>query len=314
MTKELEQSILQTLRYFDIARYPLTKEELFRFLWQPPPVKYVDFLEQLNESLATLNCPWQEKGGYYFLFGHEDAVEQRRTELVISAKKLKKARFAVKFIANVPFLKAIFVCNSVGREAAKQDSDIDLLILTTLGRLWIVRFFTNFILKIFGLRTSGFKQCDKICLSFYLSTDGLDLAQWRISNDDIHLAYWITQMVTIYDPENFYERFITANTWIKFFLPNITATKVFDSIAVNNTIIGRTWKTIWEKMWGNTYGNMIEDNARALQWHALKLSVKDRAEKPEKGVVINNQIIKLHENDRREWYRDEWKKRNINIV
>ena len=36
----MEQSILRTLAYFDLADYPLTKEELFSYLWQSPAVSY----------------------------------------------------------------------------------------------------------------------------------------------------------------------------------------------------------------------------------------------------------------------------------
>ena len=67
----LRQSIINTLAYFDLADYPLTKEELFSWLWQPPdfvkapPGKsasgYPDFLN----AIANLNL--DSKLSYIFL-------------------------------------------------------------------------------------------------------------------------------------------------------------------------------------------------------------------------------------------------------
>ncbi|OGH84060.1 MAG: hypothetical protein A2261_02910 [Candidatus Magasanikbacteria bacterium RIFOXYA2_FULL_44_8] len=310
MQKELEQSILKTLAYFDIANYPLTKEEIFRYLWQPPRLSCADFLAQFFEQ----NMRWQEKYGYYFLPGREEIMENRRRRLVASARKLKKAKRAAGLIASVPFLAAIFVCNSVATEQARPDSDIDFFIVTTPGRIWIVRFFTNLILRIFGLRTYGQKRADRICLSFFVDSDHLNLRPHVVADSDIHFIYWLQQMVPLYDSNNLYNKFLQANNWIANFTPHVgKAAVTVSSVAVTNSAIGRWWKNIWGRMWHGSYGDMVENQAKQLQMHAMKKTIKQLASVAPKNVVIADGVIKLHETDTREEYLKNWKQKLIEI-
>ena len=144
----LQLSLKKTLAYFDLANFPLTKEELYNFLWEPPTVSYPDFLL----SLPEIKMPIVEKNGYYFLSGREELVETRRCRLLISENKLKIARRVARIVRSVPFLKAIFVCNTVGAEQATEDSDIDFFIVTEKNRIWIARLWVTFLLGLFRLR------------------------------------------------------------------------------------------------------------------------------------------------------------------
>ena len=317
MSEELKLSIFKTLAYFDLLNFPLTKEELFRYLWMPrlsggqAPLGYVDF----TSALASTSLPGtNQKYGYYFLSGREEIVETRRRMVAPSELKLTKARLAAKFIRAVPFLRAIFVCNSVGAEMARNESDIDFFIVADKNRIWLVRFFTNFILRLFGLRTYGQHEKDRVCLSFYVDVAHLDLAPWRVADDDIHFAYWLQQMLPIYDPENYYQKFLAANSWTKRFLPNMRITLGSSSKeVVGDGRLGRLWKRAWETMWRGAYGDLLERQAKDFQWLKLKPSVKEKSKLNDNGVVIKEGIIKLHEHDARRGYREKWLQRISNI-
>ncbi len=302
-SESLQLSLKKTLAYFDLANYPLTKEEMYNFLWQPPAVSYSDFLLSLSE----IRLPIVEKNGYYFLAEREELIEMRRRRLLISENKLKIARRAVRIVRSVPFLKAIFVCNTVGAEQATEDSDIDFFIVTEKNRIWIVRLWVTFLLGLFRLRRVNNRIKNKICLSFYVTADSLNLANLRVVDDDIHFAYWINQMLPIFDPENLYAKFLQANSWTKKYLPNIKPEKMSSYIlAVNLSKIGDVWKRAWEKMWTGVYGDMISGEAKKIQISKMKFSGKkiDRGE--DKGVVISDQILKFHEKDTRLEYREAW--------
>ncbi|KKU27133.1 MAG: hypothetical protein UX39_C0004G0011 [Candidatus Magasanikbacteria bacterium GW2011_GWA2_46_17] len=307
-----EQSVLRTLAYFDIAYYPLTKEELFAFLWQPPAMGYEEFEEKLDKMFGRgeLETMW----GYYLLAGSEAIIENRRRKIVFTENKLKRAARAAKKIRSVPFIKAIFVCNTVGSEQAAVESDIDFLIITSPRRIWFVRFFTNFILRLWRLRTYGKKNANRVCLSFYLDSDRLNVAPWRVADDDIHFAYWVHQMFPIYDPEDYYAKFLEANNWTKRYLPYAAKSyKPTYRFTVNDSKLGKIWKKIWETMWGSAYGNFIEDQAKAMQWQMLKLSVKEKSKLNDNGVVFADGVIKVHENDTRLGYRERWKEKVVEI-
>lgn len=299
MHTALEQSILQTLHYFALAEHPLTFEELYANLWQPPRITYAQFkaVWPQHAHLAV------EKQGFIMLLGHEANILQRKNAQVESALKLKKARRAANIILIVPFIRAVLVCNSVGRETAREQSDIDFFIIAEKKRLWLVRLFSNLLLRALGLRTYGTKTKNRVCLSFYIGTDQLNLAPWRVAPDDIHLAYWLHQMLPLFDPDHWYSRFIKANAWTKNFLPHAT---VSSYPLVADGPLRRGFRKFWETMWRASYGDLIESQAKAIQWQKIAPALKKQSTDGSHGVVFAEGIIKLHEHDTRRKIREEW--------
>lgn len=309
LTEPLEQAIWRTIAYFDLGHFPLTKEEFWRFLWSETRSESGKAPASSEEELAAalaLSPFLEEKYGYYFLRGQSAAVETRRRATVATDQKLAKARRAARLLRIVPFVRAVLVCNSVGREVAKPESDIDFFIITETKRLWIVRFFANILLRLFGLRTYGAHSRDQICLSFFVDRAHLDLSPWRVAPDDVHLAYWILQMVPVYDPENLYPEFIKANVWLKNCLPN--ALTVFKNTALPppRMTLASLWRRAWENVWRGMYGDLVEDQARELQKMLLLRRVKNKLGEREHGVVVEPGILKLHEQDARASYRTAW--------
>lgn len=302
----LQRSIRKTLTYFDIANFPLTKEELFVFLWQSPQINFSYFLEFLDSD----SLGYESKGGYYFLPGRAEIIQRRQESLLISERKLRIARRAARLIQSVPFLKAVFVCNTVASEQASIDSDIDFFIIAAKNRIWIVRLLVTFILQLFGLRRRGDKIKDKICLSFYVTEDNLDMAQFRAVDEDIHFAFWIHQMLPLFDPENFYQKFLEANHWIKAYLPNSKTSSLSSYILlVPEGNIAKLWKRIWQAMWRGRYGDLINNEAKKLQLSKMKFSGGNKDRKDDKGVVISDAVLKFHEKDTRRDYYNLWKQR-----
>lgn len=302
MANSIDQSIYQTLAYFDLFNFPLTKEELFRYLWMPPRLSYQEVFGYLHDN-PTL---FVAKYGYYFLPGREEIVETRRRATVATELKLIRARRAVRLIRSVPFLRAIFVCNSVGADNAAPESDIDFFIIAEAKRIWIVRLFSNLILLLFGMRRHGDKISDRICLSFYVDTTHLDLAPWRVADDDVHFAYWLHGMLPLYDQDNYYKKFIEANSWTKKYLPNATMSRDSSVPQNDNTIVERFWKLIWEKMWGGAYGDIIERQAESFQRAKMKFASQGKEKNDDKGVVVEDGVLKFHERDTRRAVRERW--------
>lgn len=302
MESLLHRCALNTLSYFDLADYPLTKEELFSFLWQPPASSYSDFLNTID----GLNY----KFGYYFLPGREEIIEVRRRKLLISEQKLKIARQAVKIIRSVPYLRAVFVCNTTGSGQANEDSDIDFFIVTEKNRIWITRLFVTFLLTLFGLRRTGKSVKNKICLSFYVTTASLDLEKWRVADDDIHFAYWLNQMLPVFDPDNYYAKFLEANLWTKTYLPNLDSAQASSYLPkISESRFGKIWKNAWEKMWQGGYGDVISNQAKQIQLSKMKFSGKEINRGEDKGVVISDDVLKFHEKDTRADYLQKWKQK-----
>ncbi len=302
----LDKAIVETLSYFDLIDFPVTREELFGYLWCPPEITYTDFSSYLHAQSGKL---WETQGGHYFLPGRSSIIALREQHVVPTEQMLKKARRAARFISWLPFLKAIMVCNSVGSETATGESDIDVLIITEPKRIWLVRFFAHSILRLFGLRTYGNKTAGRMCLSFFVDADHLNMESLRVRPDDIHFVYWLHQMIPLYDAGVFAVRFKEANIWTKAYVPHLYQTQGLPTTGTNQVWLGRVgkfFKYILEKMWGSAYGMVIENEAKKVQWQSITPKIKELAKLQDNNVVLSDGILKFHEHDTRRAQYERW--------
>ncbi|MFH1291744.1 MAG: hypothetical protein ABIH87_00915 [bacterium] len=304
MDKRLKQSIIKTLAYYDQFDHPLTKEELFRFLWQPPAISYGLFLQELE--ILGIDC----KYGYYFLPGREKLVEIRRSRTVDNDHKHLVARRSAKKIRWVPFVRAMLVCNNTSFEMAGQKSDIDVVIVAKQGRIWLARMFATLLLSIFCLRRTGKKTTNRICLSFYATDQALNFYKLKIAEPDIGLMYWIMQFVSIYDPNGIQEKILEQNQWIRTYLPNaFLSSTMGHRFMVKDNIFTKALKFFWEKSWQGMYGDTVEKQCKAMQKNKMSKNIHSVQDEPDTRVVISDEILKFHEKDRRIQYKEEWERR-----
>lgn len=304
MENDLKQSILRTLAYFDVFGYALTKEELRRFLYG-----YTD-----NPDLQIDN--WPNKDGFYFLPGREENVAARQRAVKWFEQKMKIAKRAIKKLRWAPFLRAVFVCNTLAGPGLVEDSDIDVFVVVRKGRLWLARLLATLVLSLFGLRRTKKIFKDRVCLSFYVTDDNLNLSKIALDEDlsgvalaktDIYLMYWLAQLIPIYDPDNLHTSIQRANQWVKKYLPNaFVPYELSERLQVSNGKISKFIKNLLEKMWSGKYGDLIEKQAREAQKARMKMNYASAQNEPDTRVIVSDQMLKFHENDRRVEYRDLW--------
>lgn len=300
MDERIRQSVLRTLAYFDIFDYPLTEQEIIRYLY---------CYESMNTAdLAVVLGGLQQKDGFYFLSSRENTIAMRQDKVKIVEQKMKIAVKGIKKIRWVPFIRAVFVCNTVAGAVVEENSDIDVFVVTRAGRIWLARALATLILSLFGLRRTKRKIKNRICLSFYVTDDNLNLESIAIEND-IYLKYWLAQLVPVYDPDNLLLQVQTANQWVKKNLPN--AFVPFWPISrwqVRDSRLSVKIKNLLEKMWGGSYGDLMEAQARGMQKARMALNYMSAQNEPDTRVVVSDQMLKFHENDRRWEYYEQWKK------
>jgi len=307
---DAQRAIIETISYFDVFDYPLTREEIFRWLWRPKKGNVKP--ERVHISLDRL-CKIgkiEHRESYYFLPGKSSLVEQRKKSVPIVAEKLAIARRAARIARFVPFFRALFVCNTVASSAAKQESDIDVFIVIKKGRMWIARALTTFLLGLFRLRRSGNRIANKICLSFYVTDDRLDISGITIDMPDIYLMYWIDQLIPIYDPDDLHKTIREENKWVKGYLPH--ALLPYDMIAryrVMNAKFQKGIKRFFEVAWKGAYGDFLESQVKGMQKKKMKTNVGSAQGEENTHVIVEDTMLKFHENDRRDYFRKQWKER-----
>lgn len=198
-----KQAILKTLHYADIFDYPLTAEEIKKFLVEPVGAAFAEILLQIGS------------GPYYCLPGREGIIELRRRREVYSQPKLKKVKKVAAILTLIPWIKLIGVTGALAAGNSVEEDDLDLMIVTAPRRLWLTRgLVVSFLLLTRQYRRPG-KIKDMVCPNLMLSEEALEFP-----DQDLFTAHEIVQMRPIYDRENTYQKFLQANSWIKDFLPN----------------------------------------------------------------------------------------------
>ncbi len=207
--------------------------------------------------------------------GVKDAPNAREKTLFERAKKY------TRYLSYIPGIQMIAVVNSLSMNATNEESDIDLFIITRPGSIWFVRFFATSMLWILWVWRHGEDIAGNFCLSFFITTEAMDLGDITIQND-IYLFYWIYYMKPLYDAWGVYDAFIRSNDWTT----------------------GNASKDV---VWGwHLRGNFfISLSNSIIRFFFLPYTRKsyEKLWKPE-WVVISETMLKFHDQDRREEIRD----------
>jgi len=203
----------------------------------------------------------------------------------------------------------IAICNTLSYSNVREQSDIDLFIITSPKRIWLTRFWAVAILDILNLRPKKNNSQDKFCLSIFTSSDNLNFEKISLKND-IYLNYWLTQLIPIYDQADYYHRFIQANQWFKKILPRALEIQVARTRKIDFKF-GQLKKLIEKSSF-----NFEEKIFKKLELKFLAPRLKDLANQDTR-VILSDQMLKFHDNDRREYYQNIFNQKlnqlNINL-
>jgi len=308
-------SIIDTLAWFDIFDTPLTKEEVYTWLWNGS--WGLGTREELYDVLSGM----RERGqlgyehGFYCLPGRESLVAKRQLATPVIDKKMDIAKRAVQKLRWVPFLRAVFVCNTVASASADECSDIDVFVVIRDGRLWLTRLFVTLTLTLFRFRRNKKHVANKICLSFFVTDSHLNLSDVTLGEPDIYLMYWIDQLIPVFDPTHVRADIMKQNAWAKQYLPNAFQPYILHPRwRVEESRVSKKVKRTLEAFWGSGYGDLIEKQAKGVQEKKMAMNFGSIKDEPDSRVVISDTMLKFHENDRRAQFREEWRARVAEFV
>jgi len=308
MNKELQQSIKQTLAYFDTFDYPLTFVEIHKWLWKPDGIYTIEqvytevCLLKNNNTIYTLD-------GFYFFKEREEIVEKRQSAVLLVKQKIAIAKRASRIVRFVPFVTALFVCNTVAGSIPSQYSDIDVLIVTKDKHIWVCRFLITVLLFLFRLRRTTTKIDNKICLSFYITQSAIDFNGIQLTKPDIYLAYWIDQLIPLYDPTNFLTKIYLKNTWVHKKIPNgFVPPMLHSDWIVKDTVVSASIRWMISIPFV-LFGIFVENIFKKIQKRKMIKNIGSIQHEPDSRVIISDTMLKFHENDRRIFFKQRWIKR-----
>jgi len=213
----------------------------------------------------------------------DDFFWNRSIESEIEKGFYKKTRKYLKFIAWIPWLKMVWIGNSISMNSASKKSDIDLLIVSTNNSMWLVRILVTAIFQVLWVRKTAKKHAERFCLSFFCTLDGLSFEQFALDNDP-YLFFWIIYFKPILNYDNTYNLFLEKNkAWADFReygdifeknkkyikyshnIVNRISSEIFFIIFLNNifkkVFLPKTlthYKRIWKPFWVLIHKNVLK--------------------------------------------------------
>lgn len=205
----LGKSEVASILYHNIFDYPLNAKEIIK--WGVGK-KGLTLFKKTKEILS--------KNGLYFLKGRENLLYKKTLRERASHRKIEIARKNASLLAKFPTVKGVFITGALAMNNAREESDIDLMILTKKNSLWLTRLIAYLVLRVMNSavrKPNDEEQKDKLCLNIWLDESALS---WDKKDRNIYSAHEIAQVVPIVDKENIYQRFLHKNRWILDYWPN----------------------------------------------------------------------------------------------
>lgn len=296
----LEKEIIATLVFFNSFEKALTVEELFENLYRENPMSEKRIEEQIITALKSL-----EQRGLI----DASQTQGRLSVKLKGAQTIDRSRYNEKLMSKVhrwawifklcPFLELVGVCNTLGFNAAKEGSDIDLFVVTSGGRLFLGRTFLTLMTQTLGLRRHGHKVSERFCLSFLV--DASDQAVYKLAlKEDIYFTYWLKNLRIVYarNPDAVEDFAGNNKYWVSKYLhhPNFSTEEVRSGKFLLSRMV--------EFVLGGFIGNIFEKFLRRWQ---LSRARKKAGELPDlTGTILTETILKFHNIDRRREIHEKW--------
>jgi hypothetical protein len=200
----LERAVLRTVAYGDVFDAPVTVEEIHRYL-----DGFAATRAEVEAVLADLVPRLLARvDGHVCLADRQHLVAIRQRRERVAARLWPRAVRAGRAVAGLPFVRMVGVTGALAMSNVDDGADIDLLIVTEPGRVWLCRSLVIQLVRLLRLRGTI------VCPNWLMSTERLELER-----RELHSARELTQMVPLAGMAT-YLRMRRANDWTLQLLPN----------------------------------------------------------------------------------------------
>src|SRR3989339_1120485 len=289
----LELSILRTICWFAVFEYPLTGYEIWKWLLEPDRPYDLSQVLSCLETSVWIHDRVTVVEGFYLRTKQANLVHQlveRRGRFLDATRKFKKLRRASAYFSLLPSVRTVCAVNTLAYWHTSASSDIDLFVITRPGLIWTSRFFLVFPFAL--LRRRPTKQTaepvsDPFCFSFFITHNELQLESLNIHPKDYYLAYWTKSLVPLFDKDKHLTSLEAVNQWSSVLLPNARLrsehhthqTKRLVQLPIQPRLLERLYRSI---------------QRRRMPAELVALANQDTR------VVVDDNMLKFHDNDRRE--------------
>lgn len=204
-TLPTDEAILRTLLYADIFDYPLTPHEIHYYLIETTASRAA--VQARLDHSDWLSARLTHSNGYLTLRDRPSLAALREARRHSSAALWPPARRWAAVLGALPFVRLVAVTGALAVDNAPAGDDIDYLIVTAPGRVWLARALAVLVVRLARLWQVG------LCPNYVLADTAL--AQKR---RDLFVAHDLAQMVPLVGL-GVYADLRAANGWAEAYLP-----------------------------------------------------------------------------------------------
>ena len=315
--QNFENAVLATLAYGDALAMPLTAMEVWRGLIRVPidaaqgkqgtgdGTKNVSDFSEIFQILQSLKEAGKisEQWGFYVLPGRETLVKERLWRMRVADEKWKKLLRVACWMRFVPFLRAVFVTGSLALNNTRKDSDYDVLLVAAPGRIFTVRAFAAFFLKMLGVYRSDACVADHVCPNHYVTEQSL-----AIPFRSLYTAHIFATCVCVWSIDTgMAERFLRENSWIGEYWQNVTVLLQESPRTIRDAWYAKRVRRMFELVLRTPPGSLFEKTMRALQLAKIRANPKTKS--PGAGhIVANDEMLAFHPNSPEKGTLEKYKK------
>jgi hypothetical protein len=290
----LEQSIFRTLAWFSLFHYPMTRFEIWKWMIQPERVYGLEEVYRVLDQSEWLGEKIQSSNGFVVIKGCGEIlgqVEDRQRRFLDAVHKFQLLRRACSYFRLIPGVRAVCAVNTLAWFHTTPESDIDLYIVVKPKQIWSTRLLLVAPFAALRLRPRE-GALHPFCFSFFATNDSLQLDSLRVDRD-YYLAFWSKTLVPVLDRDGVMGEFAQTNRWAEATLPHAKSrvqhpyhtTRSIPAIPLQSTL--------------------LDPICRSLQRSRLPSEIAERANL-DSCVIVTDQMLKFHHNDRRAEYRDQF--------
>jgi len=291
-----EAGLLRTLCFYTTLGYAPTRAELMSEWDGGGNVEggacHVMPLQDAFRSLIDRGLMVEQRGRCV-LSGHEDLILEHERREALFSRKVRYARRAARWFARLSGVRFIALCNTTSLAHARDEADLDFVLITRAGTVWQTRAWSVFPFKLFRRRPhESHGRRDAVCLSFFLDDQHLDLSSLLLP-DDVYFRHWFLSLLPLYD-DGVGRAFWEANALILQRHPFARTWAMSPDLAVHRPRVRIPMV------------RLVEPVASRLQMRTFHPSIRAVMNRDTR-VVVRDGVLKFHVEDGREAYREAYR-------
>lgn len=202
----LRLSIQSTLAYSSIFEYPLSVPELYsRLIGKFPQISLSQFSKEVSATLGI-----EKSKDWLYLSAYLDHIKTRQKRQYFSTIKKREAQTILSVLENIPTITSAYITGSLAMDnVSSMADDIDILIVTVPGTLWLTRLIVVLWTSLIGkYRLHDTNGEWGWCFNLWLDQNHLQMQE---SSRSVYSAYEVIQAKQLLGTQN---ELLAHNQWV----------------------------------------------------------------------------------------------------